>query len=203
MAGNSSYRMQHIQSLRDRNILPTPSYLSTTAKRVTNVTPSQTLPNSAQTASKSTGGTTIPNNAIERAVALAEANTAFNASEAQKNRDWQERMSNTAHQREVADLMAAGLNPILSVTGGNGASVGSGGQATADSSGTSAMSGIVGSMLSSNAMLAAAQLANSATRYSADVGYKGAKVSAFGSLLNAVSNLVPPLSTAKRVSGFR
>lgn len=46
-----------------------------------------------------------------------------------QNQEWQTQMSNTAHQREVKDLEAAGLNPVLSA-GGNGATTGTPGGGT-------------------------------------------------------------------------
>ena len=92
----------------------------------------------------------------------------FNAQEAAKSRSWQEYMSNTAHQREIKDLKAAGLNPVLSAMGGNGAAVTSGATASGvtsagskgevDTSANSALVQVLGSILSAQTQLQTANV---------------------------------------------
>lgn len=92
----------------------------------------------------------------------------FNKEEARLNREWQEMMSNSAHRREIEDLKAAGLNPVLSAMGGNGAAVTSGSSASGvsssgsrgdvDTSLNSALANIFGSMLSAQMSLEAANI---------------------------------------------
>lgn len=76
--------------------------------------------------------------------AQKDANAA-NARMAEDQMGFQRYMSGTAHQREVQDLIKAGLNPILSADGG-GASTPSGAMATSEP----AFSGVANSALSAS-----------------------------------------------------
>lgn len=131
-----------------------------------------------------------------------QAAMAWSAKEAQLSRDWSENLSNTAHQREVKDLLAAGINPILSAN--NGAWAGSGATGSGfTSSGSMAsgqqgqtdmsVTGTIGSMIS-NSMTAARDLAITKMqieqqKYNTDQQFAMAKMAAETSIYNNNSNI--------------
>ena len=88
---------------------------------------------------------------------------AWSASEAAKQREWQEYMSNTAAQRQVQDYIKAGLNPVLAASlGGSSTPSGSTGTAfssqgsftPADTSGLNGIVSLLGKIIESNSAMA-------------------------------------------------
>lgn len=107
----------------------------------------------------------------------------FNAEQAQIQREWAERMENTKYQRAIKDMSAAGLNPILAVTGG-GISSGAGSGASASVGGAQ--------MSSASAQMASGGLlgANSASEgnYTGQMEFMGGMLGLLAAAINGISS---------------
>lgn len=127
----------------------------------------------------------------------------FNASESQKNRDWQTEMTNTAYQRAVKDMVAAGINPILAASNGGASSGNSSSASIGSQSGSKANSGNSLSSIFSTMVDGVVSSSNALSNISKDlmiqklqqehdeymtVNYPGNGWSFLSSLLNGDSN---------------
>lgn len=104
----------------------------------------------------------------------------FNAEQAEIQRQWQERMDNTKYQRAIKDMEAAGLNPVLAVTGG-GISTGTG------SSSAASISPISGQAASGSIMNG---LSASEGNYTGQMEYMGGLLGLLSAAMNGISTAV-------------
>lgn len=120
--------------------------------------------------------------------AMWERQAEFNSAEAEKNREWQEKMRSTAYQTAMADMKAAGLNPILAY-GGINATAPSGGAATV---GGASMASAQGQM--ANGGLLQGQYASESS-YSGQMENMSSTLALIGAVVGGVSSALKNLGS--------
>lgn len=138
---------------------------------------------------------------VDAVLQQSSLNSAWAADQAQMNRDWQEYMSGTSHQREVNDLIAAGLNPVLSAN--SGSTWQAVGNAIPDTSGAQALGNLAATVLNNQASIemskiaAGAQIAaaSSAASIAADATRDAARTNADANIEIGKMNVEKELMT--------
>lgn len=187
---------------------PGPSFIPVTTPQVT---PSTYSPNPTQVNPYTQVDTAVDNSvdtfdsAFSVARALSQENTAqsqafareqmafqkeqnakamqFSADQAKLNRDFQERMSNTSHQREVQDLLKAGLNPVLSALAGSSTPSGSaasgvtsgGASGTVDTTAASLIGSVLNSLIGQETAISVAEVNKQALLSQANINARTQK----------------------------
>lgn len=134
----------------------------------------------------------------EAAAAAWKRESDYNAAEAQKSREWEKMMSDTAFQRKVADYAAAGFSPLAALDGTTGAAVGSGASASASARQANAsagnarsnpLGGILGAVIAAVAMIATKGMSavSKAAASSGKAAADAAKVAQAAQATNAIS----------------
>ena len=108
----------------------------------------------------------------------------YNTKEANTARTWQKMMSDTSHQREVADLQKAGLNPVLSSNQGAQSYTTSAASGQAENA-AGAVASAWGADRNARATEKAAAASSAATRYAADQNLKAAQAAAYANMYSA------------------
>ncbi len=118
-----------------------------------------------------------------------------NSAQAARSMAFQKETAQNAHQWEVADLKKAGLNPLLSGTGGKGASASGGAQATIENEANSAMTS---KLLQAQANAQNAQSLNTQEQTKLIKYGLPAQTLGTGSIESAINALTPKPNSAKK-----